>query len=55
MHFEAFPGRQSFLLFAGIALGEPRYVETWKNLQADSMDEEVQRSIPIRQPVLWVQ
>jgi hypothetical protein len=55
MHFEAFPGRQPFLLFAGIALGESRYVETWKKLEADSKNEEVQRSIPIRQPVLWVQ
>jgi hypothetical protein len=55
MHFEAFPGRQPFLLFAGIALGEPQYVETWKKLEADSQNEEVQRSIPIRQPVLWVQ
>jgi hypothetical protein len=55
MHFEAFPGRQPFLLFAGIALGEPRYVEAWEKLPPDSMNEEVQRSIPIRQPVLWVQ
>ena len=55
MHFEAFPGRQPFLLFAGIALGEPRYIETWRKLEADSKNEEVQRSIPIRQPVLWVQ
>jgi hypothetical protein len=55
MHFEAFPGRQPFLLFAGIALGEPHYIETWKKLEADSKNEEVQRSIPIRQPVLWVQ
>jgi hypothetical protein len=55
MHFEAFPARQPFLLFAGIALGEPRYIETWKKLDADSRNEEVRRSIPIRQPVLWVQ
>ena len=55
MHFDAFPGRQPFLLFAGIAFGEARYIETWKKLKADSPNEEVQRSIPIRQPVLWVQ
>ncbi|MCX6132839.1 MAG: alginate lyase family protein [Ignavibacteriales bacterium] len=54
MHFDAFPARQPFLLFAGIALGEQRYVETWKTLDADSGNEEVRRSIPIRQPVLWV-
>jgi hypothetical protein len=55
MHFEAFPARQPFLLFAGIALGEPRYVETWKKLVTDPSNEEVRRSIPIRQPVIWVQ
>ncbi|MCX6142027.1 MAG: alginate lyase family protein [Ignavibacteriales bacterium] len=55
MYFDAFPGRQPFLLFAGIALGESRYIETWKKLKADSQNEEVQRSIPIRQPVLWVE
>jgi hypothetical protein len=55
MHFDAFPVRQPFLLLAGIALSEQRYVETWKKLDADSKNEEVRRSIPIRQPVLWVQ
>jgi hypothetical protein len=55
MHYEAFPARQPFLLFAGIAFGEPRYVETWKKLVTDPNNEEVRRSIPIQQPVLWVQ
>lgn len=55
MHFDAFPARQPFLVFAGIALGEPKYIETWKRLDAESRNEEVQRSIPIQQPVLWVQ
>ena len=55
MHFEAFPARQPFLLFAGIALGEPRYIETWKKLKTDTQNEEVRRSIPIQQPVLWMQ
>ncbi len=55
MYFDAFPARQPFLLFAGIALGEPKYIETWKKLKVDSQNEEVRRSIPIREPVLWVQ
>ena len=54
MHFEAFPARQPFLLLAGIALGEPKYIETWKKLETDPNNEEVRRSIPIQQPVLWV-
>jgi len=55
MHFESFPARQPFLLFAGIALGEPAYVETWKKLDPDFKVEEVRRSIPIQQPILWVE
>ena len=55
LYFDSFPARQPFLLFAGIALGRPEYVETWKQLKSDPEVEEVRRSIPIRQPVLWVQ
>ena len=55
MHFDAFPARQPFLLLAGIAFHEAGYIETWKKLETDSGNEEVRRSIPIQQPVLWVQ
>jgi hypothetical protein len=55
LYFESFPARQPFLLFAGIALGRAEYVETWTKLRSDPEIEEVRRSIPIRQPVLWVQ
>ena len=55
MHVEAFPARQPFLLFAGIALNRPEYIETWKKLKEHADNEEVRRSIPIRQPVLWVE
>jgi Alginate lyase len=52
--WEGWPARQPALLFAGLALGEPRYVELWKKLPADPKDPEVQRNIAITQPVLWV-
>ncbi len=55
MFFEYYPGRQVSLLFAGIALNEARYIEAWKKFDPDPTNVEVQRSIPIRQPVLWVQ
>ena len=42
------------LLFAGLALNRPDYLELWKNLPADSNVEEVIRNFFIRQPVLWV-
>jgi len=54
MYFDDWPMRQSSLLFAGIALDRPEYIETWKRLPADSSVEEVVRNFFIRQPVLWV-
>ena len=45
--------RQASLLFAGLALGRPEYVELWKTLPADSSVEEVVRNFFVRQPVLW--
>jgi Alginate lyase len=52
--WEGWPARQPALLFAGLALGEPRYVELWKKLPPDPKDAEVQRNIAITQPLLWV-
>ena len=54
MYFEYYPGRQPSLLFAGIAFDEPKYIEAWKKFDPDPTNAEVQRSIPLRQPVLWV-
>jgi hypothetical protein len=54
MYDAEWPMRHSSLLFAGLAYGEPRYLETWKTLRADSDVEEVIRNFFIRQPVLWV-
>jgi hypothetical protein len=52
--WEGWPARQPALLFAGLALSEPRYVDLWKKLPPDPKDAEVQRNIAITQPVLWV-
>lgn len=54
MYDAEWPMRQSSLLFAGLALGRPDYIELWKRLPADSTVEEVVRNFFIRQPVLWV-
>jgi hypothetical protein len=53
-YFDEWPMRHPALLFGGVALGEPRYVDLWKTLRADSDVEEVVRNFFIRQPVLWV-
>lgn len=52
--WDGWPARQPGLLFAGIALEEPKYLSLWKKLPADPQDPEVQRNIAITQPVLWV-
>jgi hypothetical protein len=43
------------LLFGGLALGKPGYVDFWKTLKADSRVEEVVRNVFIRQPILWLE
>ena len=54
LYDEQWPMRQSSLLFAGLALNRPDYLDLWKKLPADSSVEEVIRNFFIRQPVLWV-
>jgi hypothetical protein len=53
MYHEHWPMRQASLLFGGVALKEPSYLELWSSLPADSQVEEVVRNFFIRQPLLW--
>ena len=53
MYYDAWPMRHPLLLFAGLALSEPRYLDLWKKLPADSNVEEVIRNFFVRQPLLW--
>ncbi|HEV2695636.1 MAG TPA: alginate lyase family protein [Verrucomicrobiae bacterium] len=52
--WDAWPARQPDLLFAGLAYGEPKYLELWKKLPPDPTDAEVRRNIAITQPILWL-
>lgn len=54
MYHEFFPNRQPFLLFAGLAYNEAKYLDLWSKLNPDPENEEVIRNFPIRQPILWV-
>lgn len=54
MYANDWPMRQCSLLFAGLALDRPDYLELWKTLPADSAVDEVIRNFFIRQPILWV-
>ena len=51
---DEWPMRHASLLFGGVALDRPAYLELWKTLKPDSTIEEVVRNFFIRQPLLWV-
>jgi hypothetical protein len=53
-HFNALPIRPPSLLFAARAYNRPEYAELWKTLKPDPTIPELQRTFPIRQPLLWV-
>jgi hypothetical protein len=54
MFYEFWPVRSPALLFAGLAFKDPEAIDLWKTLEANPINEEVIRNLPIRQPVLWV-
>ena len=54
MYWDEWPIRHASLLFAGLALDRPEYIEQWKQLPADLKVDEVIRNVPLRQPVLWL-
>jgi hypothetical protein len=53
--WDGWPARQPLLLFAGLALGEQKYLDLWSKTSADMTDQEVRRNTAITQPILWVQ
>ena len=54
MYYDEWPMRHPALLFGGLALNKPDYVELWKKLRPDSDVDEVVRNYFIRQPVIWL-
>jgi hypothetical protein len=53
-YFTDLPIRPPSLLFAARAYDRPEYAELWKTLKPDPPAPELQRTFPIRQPLLWV-
>lgn len=53
-YFTNLPLRQPSLLFCARAYNRPEYVDLWKILPPDTDIPELQRTFPIRQPLLWV-
>jgi hypothetical protein len=54
MYFDQWPVRQPSLLFAGLALKRPEYLDLWRRLDADPTVDEVIRNVVVRQPLLWI-
>ncbi len=54
MYDELFPVRYLFLLTGGLAYGDAASLALWRRLTADPDNDEVQRNMPLRQPVLWL-
>lgn len=54
MHFDSFPVRYSFLMFAGCTLGRQELINRFQSLSFMSEDEEALRNLAIRQPMLWM-
>ena len=52
-HFDEIPIQSAFLLFAGRAYEDERYLSVWRTLPQERKSEEVDRNFPLRQLVLW--
>jgi Alginate lyase len=55
-YFTELPGRRPALLLAGRAFAHAEYTDLWRSLSPIAADApgEILRSLPIRQPLLWV-
>ena len=53
MHFDAFPVRMSFMLFAGNLLKRPELVQLYESLPFETADEEARRNAAVRMAYLW--
>lgn len=53
-HFDSFPIRYSFLLFAGYALGRKELIDFYFSLPEEITDEEALRNLAVRAPGLWM-
>lgn len=52
--FNELPLRRPALLFAARAYSRPEYADVWRTLPPDTTNPELDRTFPIRQPLLWV-
>jgi len=53
-HFDELPIQSPGLLFASVAYNNQSFFNTWKSLDPQRKSEEIIRTYPIWQPILWV-
>ncbi len=53
-HFDSWPARASFMIFAGRHYNDTRYLDLYCALPKESHDEEVRRNLAIREPLLMI-
>ena len=54
MYVDHWPVCHPSLLFAGLALNQPAYLDLWQRLDPEPPVHEIVRNYPMRQPMLWV-
>jgi hypothetical protein len=53
LYWDEWPVRHPSLLFGGLRLGDPDYLELWQRLDPDPVAHEVIRNLPLRYALLW--
>lgn len=53
-HFDELPIQSSGLLFAGLAYKNDNFIQLWKKLSPERQSKEIDRTYPLRQPILWI-
>jgi len=55
MYWNDWPMAQPALIFAAVAYNETTYFDLWKGLSHTSDIAEVERNLPIRNPLIWIE
>ena len=54
MYWDEWPVAQPSLLFAAVNYNEAIYFQLWKSLKHRLDEQEVERNMPVRNPLIWL-
>ncbi|MEL7117919.1 MAG: alginate lyase family protein [Bacteroidota bacterium] len=54
-YFDKLPIQSSGLLFAALGTDNSEWMEVWESLSPERKAKEIERTYPIRQPILWIE